>query len=507
MSQQPRSGQERQRQPAIVHALLLLVSLSALWALVTPLGAVPDEPAHVIQAAAVVRGQLGGGSDGRQVVVPSDVAASTTQTCPAFRPDVTADCQPALSETDAQTTVSSGAARYPPLYYALVGWPTRADFSAHIWYFMRLLSVALMAGLLLVGSRAWSERTRPALVAGLLLAWTPMAAFMAGSVNPNGCEIAAGVAFVLAAAGLVERWRLGVPARSAAVAVAVTGGYLTLARPGSHLLAIALGLVLILYAGPYLVVVLRSRRRRRLTLPIAVLLGGVVVALIYARATRLPPGPAGPPGVTPGAALATVLRDADAYVLETIGIFGWRDHQPPLPLAALWVGLVVALLISAWLVSRRHERLSLLALALGSCVVAPVFIFLTLFRDGVGYQARYAMPLVQALPVLAGALVSRQDWPPGSASARGIAVLPRVLLVLHLLCLGGSYLRYAVGLPFGLQAILPSDLEWVPPLWPLVVALLAAVVVLTELVVRDLREHEPAPDVSVPPTSQAASPS
>ena len=39
-------------------AFLAFFSLTAAWALASPLTAVPDEPSHMIKAAATVRGQL-----------------------------------------------------------------------------------------------------------------------------------------------------------------------------------------------------------------------------------------------------------------------------------------------------------------------------------------------------------------------------------------------------------------------------------------------------------------
>ena len=67
--------------------------LSAVWAIASPIGAGPDEPAHIIKAAAVARGQLvGTGIGGGRVEIPEYLVATQARTCFAFRADATADC-------------------------------------------------------------------------------------------------------------------------------------------------------------------------------------------------------------------------------------------------------------------------------------------------------------------------------------------------------------------------------------------------------------------------------
>lgn len=461
----PPSGGRRSRSrrwSSLQLAVLLGALLSAAWAVTTPLGAVPDEPAHVIYAAGVVRGEVGSGPAGRTVRVPAAVAVSATTTCPAFRPTVTASCIPPVDAPDVLVATETSAAHYPPLYYALVGWPTWWGFGDATWLACRLLSVLVASGLLLVAASAW-RRPPPVLAAGLLLAVTPMTAFLAGSINPNSMEIAAGVATVLGTAGVLARVRDGEALRRRDwAALAVPALALALARPGSWVLLLGLQAVLVLGLVP----VARTRQLAGVgAVSGACTAAGLLTGQVFAAPTATDPSAAS----SVGGAVRTVLDAGGRWLLETVGLFGWRDHEVPLPLSLLWLVLVAALGALALVRGTGRQRLAVLALLVGAAVAAPAFAVLTVFPAGVGYQGRYAMALTQAVPVLAAVVVGDR------LPTRLAALVPPVLLGLGLLALAGSWLRYAVGLPLpGAPIDVVRDVAWVPPAWPLLVLALPA---------------------------------
>ncbi|MET0853871.1 MAG: DUF2142 domain-containing protein, partial [Microterricola sp.] len=75
--------------------------LMSLWALATPLMAVPDEPAHATRAAAVARGQITAPPSPTvpwqlEVQVPRYIAHTGAMTCFAFDPSASASCQKPL---------------------------------------------------------------------------------------------------------------------------------------------------------------------------------------------------------------------------------------------------------------------------------------------------------------------------------------------------------------------------------------------------------------------------
>lgn len=108
-----------------IGALLLL--MLAAWAVAIPLMASPDEPSHVVKAAAVARGQWGGvlgpaptdtsrPGAGTIVQLPSDFAeVISLPDCFAFHPDVSAGCQQAVAPAvGGLVPVETFAGQYPP---------------------------------------------------------------------------------------------------------------------------------------------------------------------------------------------------------------------------------------------------------------------------------------------------------------------------------------------------------------------------------------------------------
>ena len=114
-----------------------LFVMCALWAIATPAMSSPDEPSHTVKAVAVARGEFSGVQGPRPttwtipgalttVQVPADYAVVGGLNCYALMPEHDASCIPGLP-SDHTTLVDAytAAGHYPPLYYLLVGWPSR----------------------------------------------------------------------------------------------------------------------------------------------------------------------------------------------------------------------------------------------------------------------------------------------------------------------------------------------------------------------------------------------
>ncbi len=220
-------------------------ALACLWALTTPLGAGPDEPAHIIKATAVAHGNF----DASVVVVhpgprysvprttldvPRAIGALTTaRDCYILRPDVPASCAPSIGSDTTLAPATTEAGAYPPLYYLLVGWPSRLLAPQPAIYAMRMIGALLAAALLASGlTSATGIGRRRLVVTGAALALTPMAIYLTGVVNPNGLEIAGAFCLwlslldLLARADRTER----APARLV-VRVVVAAGVVATMRP------------------------------------------------------------------------------------------------------------------------------------------------------------------------------------------------------------------------------------------------------------------------------------
>ncbi|MGH3648788.1 MAG: DUF2142 domain-containing protein, partial [Micromonosporaceae bacterium] len=246
-------------------ALVGYLLLSAGWALALPTNATYDEEDHAIRAYAVASGQVY--ADGDAVRVPRSLLPDEIDCTWERGNPKSAACQRPISDESLALTPST-AARYSPVYYFPVGLPLLISPN-HTGIVLARIVSGLLCGLLLASAyavAAWLRR--PLLLAGLALANTPMLFNLAGAVNPNGLEIAAGTSLWVALLGLLlaeeTAPRIGIGGdraiRRLVLLAAISAALLiTVRQLGPLLLAIsALCCVLLARSGR-----LRALRRRR----------------------------------------------------------------------------------------------------------------------------------------------------------------------------------------------------------------------------------------------------
>src|SRR4051794_5131669 len=158
--------------------------------------AVPDEPAHTVYAAAAVRGEVWGKTEGltTRVSLPAGWAAvQDIPGCFAFQPDVPAGCAPALTgDEPGVAEVETSAGRYPPAYYFYSGLPTLVTDGARAVYLMRGLTATLVGTLLASGLCSLLSLSRRLLPgARFCLVATPGRFFLARALNSLGPRIPA----------------------------------------------------------------------------------------------------------------------------------------------------------------------------------------------------------------------------------------------------------------------------------------------------------------------------
>ena len=390
-------------------SFLVLFVTTAAWSLASPLASGPDENAHMVKAAAVVRGELlESSSDGActgVVDVPYLYAAlMNAPDCYAFHEDRPADCSGALP-TGAQAAKAAQAptwvVRNNPLYYWVVGLPSLLPAGPAAPYLMRLVSAALASLVLAWGFRAVAEVSRSSMpVLGLLTAITPMAIFLNSVVNPSGLEISAALALWVCLLALVRDPRPELlTVRAAGVAV-VSLVYVN-AR-GLSPLYVAVTVVLVALVGPWRSFwgVVTDRR----TWPwLGLVAVGTAAALAWTmHAGTLAAGGASHPELTfLNTAKRTFVQTSD-YLTVAIGRFGWMDTSMPsvayLGFAAL-IGLPILLVLAS---ARRRDVLALLVVG-GTAVMLPVLVQAWQARNvGFIWTARYSMPLYVGVTATAG---------------------------------------------------------------------------------------------------------
>jgi Predicted membrane protein (DUF2142) len=480
-----------------IWAFLGVGTMICAWSIATPIGAAPDEPAHIAQAVAIVRGQFNEPNHPSpfgplaRVRVPGWAAENHGIPCFVWADEFThpvqtgiaAACADTLSNATRPTTFAVQFSNSPPLYYVVAGIPSLFLSGASALYAMRLMSDLLNAGLVALGIslliRYYPRRTP---LVGVLIALSPMVLFLMAVVTSSGLEISSGFATWCGAMCIVEHPRLP---RALAVWTAVAAVVLVLNRPTSPLDAGIITVVLALLIG-------WRGLRQRLNPSLVPLWVPVLVAVIVAGGFLIVVGPPPVLGVAPlhRASLLsnmwTTLRLSGDRLRQCIGDFGWLDTPVPTWVVIVWTSSVAALTALALTLSAQCRRalpvLALLILAMPLALESP-----TINRLSVWWQGRLWLPVVVGFPLVA----STFHWPSRPLWDRRTDrhwVAPAVVLGVGLVLFAAQVAsfthalrRYEVGL--GVQAGAPTI--WLPPGGhdPVVVAFVVGAVVTLALVV------------------------
>jgi hypothetical protein len=455
-----------------VGAFLVLAALCIGWAIATPVAAAPDEPAHMIKAASVVRGQFIGEptATGHRVEVPRYVAYTADQAgCYAYDSDESAACIPATPADEAELVPAlTTAGLYNPLYYLVVGWPTLLVGDVSGLYLMRIasgvaVSLFLAAAVALVSR--WRRPTIPLL--GLAVTVTPMVAFLGGTVNPNSLEIAATLTTFVAMMTAVSRYRtvgLGMLGAIVAVSAAVAAN-----TRGLSLIWVAVAVLapLFLLRGAELLALLR---RRAIVVAIVATAVSTFFALYWVLSTSSLTANVDAPGeVTnaPGVGASsltgftdTLLKTFD-YGQGIVGLFGWLDTPAPLFVYSTWSFFIGAVFVAA--AALRGRALWMTGALVGALLVVPALVqgfYIT--EGGIIWQGRYTLPLfVVAVTGACLALADRVAVPP-ALRTRLVSVVMVLWAAAHFGAFVTTLRRYTVGLDLGWGAALGTP-EWSPP--------------------------------------------
>jgi Predicted membrane protein (DUF2142) len=441
----------------------------ASWSLATPLMAAPDEPSHIVQAAAVVRGQFdvpphpSPVGPVESVRVPEWVQTATFLASPfAFHANVPAGPSNRVGNSTRLVNASTQFSNYPPLYFLIEGVPTLLMAGEPALYAMRLLSSLLNIGLIAVGLFLLARYHRGRFpLFGALVALTPMVWFLCSVVSDSGLEIAAAFAAWCGGLCIIEQGR---SPRTLAVWTALSFMILILSRPVSPFSAAVIVAVLALFAG--------ARRVRELfhdrilvTLGIPMFVAAMVAVVLYLIGG--PPGLLGHPlrpSRSLGQSMLLTWQQTGIRLRQVIGKFGWLDTNVPLTVMVIWTAVFGGLCAIGLLLSSRSRRaLPLLAIA----VLAMPLLFESPRIDTVGtyWQGRYWLPLAVGLPLLASVLPLRRPHH---------RALPRVAPFIGLLAMAtvGSALCWAQTVSFmtalhryqtGVGAVPGTPVHWTPP--------------------------------------------
>ncbi len=448
--------------PLLTGLAVLLVS----WILLVPPFGGADEFDHAYRAAATARGQwFTTPSDatrgtGAWLQVPGDIVDAARPECQARVYTTASDCV-GTREGDA-VRIASGAGRYHPLYYAVVGTLALPFHGTAALYVMRLATAALalaLVALALGALRTWA-RSRIALL-GPVVVCTPVVVYSCSIVSPNGVEMAAGLAFWAAAVGLLVADAHAV--RRLSVMAAVSGATLCTLRP--------MGPLWCLLAAVVVLVAVRSEpgrvrlllRRRDVQVSAAV----VAVSAIQSVAWTVAMGAlelskvSDPVHTSVAHRVGEIAPLVPLWVLQSVAAFPMRDDATNPAVYFCYLLLFGALMVTALRYADRRIRIGIATVVVVTLVLPFVTSVSSYDELGAAWQGRYALPFALGMAVLAAFALDRAGrtlpgpWP----------VLAGVLFVTAQVVAAAYTLHVEIA-----RSPLVDSAAWLrPPMWLLVI--------------------------------------
>lgn len=365
---------------------------------------------------------------------------------------------------------------YPPMPYVVPGVAARAA-GGPVGGLLRARLASGAVCLVVLAACLWGVRHReaPALsLLGLAVALSPTVLYFSWSMNANGLEMVAGIAFVALCLRLV---RDGPAPSWLWAATALVGFLLGTSRPLAFVWIFFGLLVAALFRGPSALARALRAGGRRAAVTVAVLAATVVAVVVWNVVIGVrTPGGADTWTELVSPALRQVLH---GFLPEQIAISGWGEAILPGQLYTVWKVLLLALAAVAFAVGDWRQRLAPLALLVA--YVAGVVMLARLTQAG-GFPlgGRYFQPVFTAFPLFWGEVIlANRHRLAGWARRSLVAVSVTVVAAVNGAALLVNARRYSVGAG-GSWSFLVDGGEWSPPGgWlPLVVFTVVGVVLL-----------------------------
>jgi hypothetical protein len=452
---------------------LLLAGLTICWTFATPLFGISDETAHVMKAAAVVRGQFVGKPDGGPntiVDIPENLIGSDRLPCFMSRNYVSAGCEAPLGHDDRSVPEETWVGYYPPLYYLLVGWPSLLFQAASAIYAMRVVSALLSAGLLTWAFLSAIEaRGRSLLVPATAALATPYLFAYASTVNPSGLEMSSALAAWTSGVALANG-PLPHVRRRILVRFVVSLAVLSQIRDLGPVFVVAIALALAAWYGlPKTLELLRRRATQLIVLGVGLCVAFMAIwVLAIAKLNFVPNSNLG----AHAGILTTIGRSAERYgtnLQQLVGAFGWNDTPPPHWATYLGLGVMAMLVSIGLLFAANRQRLIAVALAVFSIAFPIVLIAAAARENGILGQGRYWFPLLAGVLIVAaeagGSRLGKANWPLWAVVAASAVIVDIACFQVAL-----DRFRFGIGQP-------EVRAGWNPPggadVWPVLYAALS----------------------------------
>ncbi|MFI5957802.1 DUF2142 domain-containing protein [Cryptosporangium sp. NPDC051539] len=456
--------------------------VSAGWALALPANGTNDEDEHIIRAYGAASGQLysspaaaarGGGA---WYSVPRSLLPVNAD-C-AQRWELPASCLQRPPDDPSRTQTATAAGRYNPLYYVPVGIPMVISPNMGGIVVGRLISGAMVAAMLAAAVTIAVRRRSPLLLASLIVAATPNMLNLAGSINPSGLELAAGVLTWTALLALVR-------ARSGELSDRWTGQLLIAAGIGAATLVsirtlgpLLLGLTVLACtaaARPGRTKELIQRRDSRgvgIGVAVAAVLG--IGWTLFSGVLNNPDAQPPPPHLSFVDKISYILADRlTQWTAQIVGRFSYGEVVAPNTMLVVWFGLAFLIIVPTLLFATRRQALLISGIVVTSVVFLVGFEVLYYQHIGWAQQSRYILPFGVGALLFAGSL-RRWEFRLGElATRRFVLICGLSVAVMHVWALAVVMTRFQVTQRFKALGALHGS--WLPAVGPQIPLLFTAV--------------------------------
>jgi hypothetical protein len=514
-------------------AFVLFGAITILWSWSVPLLSSPDEPHHIVKAAAVWRGEwLGQHAIGANEATMVDEVPGTYARaignfdCYRQRAFIAASCAPKLVASSQIMPAKTHVGRYPALYYLLVGWPSALSSSVSTMRWMRAISAIFNSGLVAFGIFLIRRfRMGAGVLVGYCCALTPVAVYMDSTVQPNGLEATLGLLLATAVVGLARHAHRTPespqrPPRMLIGAAGAAASALVLVRGLSPLWLACIGLVaLVLVPWHHWRAWLRLADVRMWT---GLLVTCCVLALAWivgAHALAIQPWPANLlvyKHASDWREIQLVIDREGWFAEQMVGALTKETRLPVPGFVAAFTALCLLVIVGVVRGSAR-ERVALVVAVVATWLIPIVIAAPRIRQNGINWQGRYIMPFAAEIVLLAGMAAFKSERSPLPRVARDVAgALVVGSLALESVCFWAMLRRYAVTTRGPLDLLTVAHAAWSPAVLPIgVLAALvplvsaAAAVLLVGLLTRceqDRDRYESSSGAPPPGTAAAEAP-
>jgi hypothetical protein len=421
---------------------LLLLQLS--WITVIPAFGGIDEFDHVYRAASVARGEWAPPptnatrGTGAWVHVPADLVTAARAQCEALPYTTSADCVGTRSGDTVR--IATGAGRYHPLFYALIGWLALPFHGETALYAMRIATAILCSILFFLGLlsiRSWARG--PWAYVGALAACTPVLIYSTSIASPNGFEMTAAFAFWSALIGLFSRAPSdSTRSTTALIATAVlSGSLLVTVRSLGPLWALLIVLTVMVAMPESVARLLGLFRNRRFLVGLAILFAAGLASVMWIeKMSALEVGADKFPDATFTDKLNETVGLVPLWLFQSIAAFPLRGHAS-VPIVYLAIFVVAGTIFGiACRYATRRERVTLALCIVLSTAVPFAITMQTLDDYAAAWQGRYGLPYSLGLLLLSGLALDRHARHPKATLvpvAAGLTALASVAAQAHVL--------------------------------------------------------------------------